>query len=139
LVCGEGDLETCRLAGEGDRDCSCVCFGDLNRWSFAFSLGGDLSLPLCDRLTLAGDCGDLTRSFTFSLGGDLSLSLCEALDFAGGDRALAGEPFLRSGELRLRGGVPLRSLSRAGERDLRRSTAEAIADLEQHILNTVEC
>lgn len=133
---GEGDLETCRLAGEGDRDCSCVCFGDLTRWSFAFSLGGDLSLPLCDRLALAGDCGDLISSFTFSLGGDLSLSLslCDALDFAGGDRALAGEPFLRSGELRLRGGVPLRSLSRAGERDLRvcsslrRSTAEAIAD-----------
>jgi len=136
-VRGDGDLEPRLLAGDGDRDCSLACFGDLTRWSFAFSLGGDLSL--CDRLALAGDRGDLARSFAFSLGGDLSLSLCDALGLAGGDRALTGELFLRSWGLRLRGGVPLRSLSLAGERDLREcsslrlSTAEAIPDLEKHI------
>jgi len=122
FVRSDGDLEPRLLAGDGDRDCSLACFGDLTRWSFAFSLGGDLSL--CDRLALAGDRGDLARSFALSLGGDLSLSLCDAL---------------RSGGLRLRDGVPLRSLSLAGERDLRGcsslrlSTAEAIPDLEQHI------
>jgi hypothetical protein len=116
LVRGDGDIEPRRPAGDGDRDCSLACFGDLTRWSFTFSLGGDLSL--CERLPLAGDRGDLARSFAFSLGGDLSLSLCDALGLAGGDRALAGELFLRSGGLRLRGGVPLGSLPLAGERDL---------------------
>jgi hypothetical protein len=77
LVRGDGDLEPRLLAGEGDRDCSLPCFGDLTRWSFAFSLGGDLFL--CVRLALAGDRGDLVRSFAFSLGGDLSLSLYDAL------------------------------------------------------------
>ena len=137
FVRGDGDLEPRLLAGDGDRDCSLACFGDLTRWSFAFSLGGDLSL--CDRLALAGDRGDLARSFAFSLGGDLSLSPCDALGLAGGDRAITGELFLRSWGLRLRDGVPLRSLSLAGERDLRGcsslrlSTAEAIPDLGQHI------
>jgi len=128
LVRGDGDLEPRLLAGEGDRDCSLACFGDLTRWSFAFSLGGDLSL--CDRLALAGDRGDLARSFAFSLGGDLSLSLCDAL---------------RSGGLRLRGGVPLRSLSLAGERDLRGcsslrlSTAEAIPDRRRRRRSGARC
>jgi len=145
LVRGDGDLEPRLLAGEGDRDCSLACFGDLTRWSFAFSLGGDLSL--CDRLALAGDRGDLARSFAFSLGGDLSLSLCDALGLAGGDRALTGELFLRSWSwgLRLRGGVPLRSLSLAGERDLRGcsslrlSTAEAIPDRRRRRRSGARC
>lgn len=82
MVRGDGDLEPRLLAGDDDRDCSRACFGDLTRWSFALSLGGDLSFSLCDRLAFAGDRGDLARSFAFSFGGDLSLSLCDAPGFA---------------------------------------------------------